>query len=131
MKRFIVILAAFFALLAVDMAVESATATVETSTTQGYSLSSPDDMPQRNHEISLSAATIPVSAVADLRNSTNPDCRTAQRNVRSAIGDLIKEASYFSNTLSAQNEELHDGTPCNETRYRGKYYIFATRHILI
>ncbi|MEG1574007.1 MAG: hypothetical protein RR293_08190 [Bacteroidales bacterium] len=131
MKGLITILAAFFTLLAINSAVESAKLGIETKTSNEYSLSSPENAPSHNPVISLSVATIPASAILDLRNNMNPDCRTTQRNIKSAIGDIIRFASSFNNTLTIQNEALNDGSSENITKYLCGYYIFATRHILI
>lgn len=80
----------------------------------------------------ISAAALPVNAVAMQRNYSNPDfARTVQRNVKNAIGDIIKGASMYGSLVSERMRLLLDGTPCNVARYCDRYYIIATRHILI
>lgn len=80
----------------------------------------------------ISAAALPVNAVALQRNYSNPDyARIVQRNVKNAIGDIIKGASMYGSLMSERMQLLLDGMPCSIARYCDRYYIIATRHILI
>lgn len=80
----------------------------------------------------ITAATLPAGAIALYRNYSNPDyARVVQRNVRYAIGGIIKGASIYGSLVSERMELLLDGIPCSTARYCYGYYVIATRRILI
>lgn len=80
----------------------------------------------------ITSATLPGGVVALYRNCSHPDyARVVQRNVKYAIGGLIKGASMYGSLVSERMVVLLDGTPCSIARYCDGYYVIATRHILI
>lgn len=131
LKTVSVIFVVYLSLLAVAGAAENAVVPADCGLAC-MSLSDTDDGNGNDSVSTISPATLPVNAVAMQRNYSNPDyARVVQRNVKYAIGSVIKGVSQLGSLVSERMALLLDGTPCSIARYCDGYYVIATRHILI
>lgn len=132
LKGVLVLFVVYLSLLAGAGIVQNAVSDAGCVRSEMHLTGTDDDANGGDSVSTASFATLPSNAVALYRNYSGPDyARVVQRNVKYAIGSIIKGASLYGTLVSERMQVLLDGTPCNIARYCDRYYVIATRHILI